>query len=276
MTPQPVTAGNDLSGAVALETGGGRGVGRGITTRLLDAGAEVVICGRNEPDDAPTAGGRTASFVAADVRDEAAVDALVAAVTDRHGRLDIVVYNAGGSPPSDAADVSPRFVRSIIDLNLTAQFLVAQAANRVMQDQPEGGSIVNITSVSGLRPSPGTAAYGAAKAGLSPAEAFARGILCNALVCMAVWLAMGARSVADKVLAIVFPITAFVVAGFEHCIANWFFLPYAMGLGDPSSVPLAGVLANLFWVTLGNVVGGTLLVAGIYAWAYRPRAAERT
>jgi NAD(P)-dependent dehydrogenase (short-subunit alcohol dehydrogenase family) len=78
----------------------------------------------------------------------------------------VVVNNAGGSPRADAATASPRFSTSIVALNLLAPLHVAQAANRVMQEQEEGGAIVNIGSVSGLRPSPGTAAYGAAKAGL--------------------------------------------------------------------------------------------------------------
>ena len=78
----------------------------------------------------------------------------------------MLVNNAGGSPPADAATVSPRFFAAVVDLNLTAAFTCAQAANAVMQEQDTGGTVVNICSVSGLRPSPGTAAYGAAKAGL--------------------------------------------------------------------------------------------------------------
>jgi NAD(P)-dependent dehydrogenase (short-subunit alcohol dehydrogenase family) len=78
----------------------------------------------------------------------------------------VLVNNAGGSPPADSATASPRFSRSIIDLNLTAPLLFAQQANAVMQGQETGGCIVNIASVSGVRPSPGSAAYGAAKAGL--------------------------------------------------------------------------------------------------------------
>ena len=78
----------------------------------------------------------------------------------------MVVNNAGGSPPAPAADASPRFSERIIALNLLGPLYVSQEANRVMQDQDGGGSIVNIGSLSGLRPSPGTAAYGAAKAGL--------------------------------------------------------------------------------------------------------------
>jgi NAD(P)-dependent dehydrogenase (short-subunit alcohol dehydrogenase family) len=106
-----VTIHIDLSEHVALVTGGGRGVGRGIATRLLDAGAEVVICGRSEPASLPTAtdgSGRVASFLAADVRDPDEVDALVAEVVARHGRLDVAVNNAGGSPNTEAATASPR------------------------------------------------------------------------------------------------------------------------------------------------------------------------
>ena len=80
-----------------------------------------------------------------------------------------------------------------------------------------------------------------AKAGLSLPEAFARGILCNALVCMAVWLAMGGRSVTDKILAILFPITAFVAIGFEHSIANWFLLPFGLTLDKQGIVSSGGL-----------------------------------
>lgn len=107
-----------------------------------------------------------------------------------------------------------------------------------------------------------------AKAALSVGEAFARGVLCNALVCLAVWLAMGGRSVTDKILAILFPITAFVTIGLEHSIANWFFLPFGLALAQEGAVSLAGAGRNLVAVTAGNMVGGTLLVAGVYWVAY--------
>ena len=158
--------GLDFTGAVVIVTGGCRGVGRGITERFLAAGADVVICCRHEPDALPTAGGRTAAFVAADVRDPEQIDAVMAFTTERFGRLDVLVNNAGGAPPSDTATVSPKFTSAIVTLNLVAPLVFAQRAYAVMRDQPEGGVIVNISSVSGLRPSPGTAAYGAAKAGL--------------------------------------------------------------------------------------------------------------
>ena len=156
----------DMSGKVVIVTGGGKGVGRGITGRFLAAGADVVICGRTAPDTLPSGGGKDAVFVEADIRDVDQIDRVVTTTTDRFGRLDVLVNNAGGAPAADAATVSPRFTESVIRLNLIAPLNFAQQANAVMQLQPEGGSIVNIASVSALRPSPGTAAYGAAKAGL--------------------------------------------------------------------------------------------------------------
>jgi NAD(P)-dependent dehydrogenase (short-subunit alcohol dehydrogenase family) len=156
----------DMTGRSVLVTGGGRGVGRGIAERFLAAGADVVICGRTTPGSLPEAGGRRAAFVAGDVREPAQVDAIVTAAVERSGRLDVLVNNAGGAPAADAATASPRFSEGIIRLNLIAPLLCAQRANTVMQAQPEGGVIVNVASVSGVRPSPGTAAYGAAKAGL--------------------------------------------------------------------------------------------------------------
>lgn len=106
------------------------------------------------------------------------------------------------------------------------------------------------------------------KADLPLTEAFTRGILCNALVCLAVWLAIGARSVTDKILAIVFPIAAFVTIGFEHSIANWFFLPFGLAVDAGGAVSMVGAYRNIAAVTAGNVIGGTLLVAGVYWVAY--------
>jgi len=156
----------DMADKAVIVTGGCRGVGRGIADRFLDAGADVVVCCRHEPDTPPRGGDREALFVAADVREPEEVDKVLAFTTNRFGRLDVLVNNAGGSPPADSATVSPKFSSAIISLNLIAPLVFAQKANEVMQRQPWGGVIVNIASVSGIRPSPGTAAYGAAKAGL--------------------------------------------------------------------------------------------------------------
>lgn len=156
----------DFSGKTILVTGGGKGVGRGITLRFLAAGAEVIICGRNAPETAIESNGRRAHFIEADVRDVEQSQNLVTAAQKQSGRLDVLVNNAGGAPEAEAATVSPRFSEAILRLNLIAPLNLCQQANAVMQQQPEGGTIINIASVSAIRPSPGTAAYGAAKAGL--------------------------------------------------------------------------------------------------------------
>jgi NAD(P)-dependent dehydrogenase (short-subunit alcohol dehydrogenase family) len=156
----------DFTGRVALVTGGTRGIGFAIARTFLEAGADVLVCGRSEPEELPAAGGRIAEFRAADVRDPGQAAGLVDATVQRFGRLDVLVNNAGGAPSAEAATVSPRFVERVVALNLLAPFYVAQAANRVMQQQDDGGSIVNIGSVSAHDPAPGSAAYSAAKAGL--------------------------------------------------------------------------------------------------------------
>src|SRR5438270_42578 len=159
--------------SVVLVSGGTKGIGRGIAERFMAAGAQVIVCARNPPERPLSVAGAAAGaplreplFLAADLREPAQIDGVVAAVREKFGRLDVLINNAGGSPSAVAATASPRFSTAIITLNLIAPLQLAQRANAVMQDQAEGGVIVNVASVSGLRPSPGTAAYGAAKAGL--------------------------------------------------------------------------------------------------------------
>jgi formate/nitrite transporter len=106
-----------------------------------------------------------------------------------------------------------------------------------------------------------------AKASLPLDQAFVRGILCNALVCLAVWISYAARSVSGKILAIIFPITAFVALGFEHSIANMYFVPLGMIIGD--TITITQFLQNLIAVTAGNIVGGSFLVGLVYWIAYR-------
>lgn len=116
------------------------------------------------------------------------------------------------------------------------------------------------------------------KVALDPVSAVARGILCNVLVCLAVWLCMAARSVADKILAIVFPISAFVACGFEHSVANMFFLPMGIALtaSGADALSWSGALANLGLVTLGNLIGGTGLVALVYWFVYLRHSKQKT
>lgn len=151
----------DLSGKVAIVTGGTRGLGRDIAAALVGAGCTVAICGRSAPESVE----RGVDFHALDVRDPEAARTFVDRVATEHGRLDILINNAGGSPAGKAEAASPRFIDAILKLNLAAPLHLAQAAYPHMRGSG-GGSIVNIASVSGIRPSPGTAVYGAAKAGL--------------------------------------------------------------------------------------------------------------
>lgn len=151
---------------IVLVTGGGKGIGRGISECFLAEGDTVLICGRNAPETLPETHGRRAEFVEANLKDDSAIEALIAEIAQRHGRLDVLINNAGGAPFAMADATSARFNESIIRLNLLSPFHLAQQANRLMQQQDTGGVIVNIASVSGLRASPGTAAYGAAKAGI--------------------------------------------------------------------------------------------------------------
>ncbi|MGW0994372.1 SDR family oxidoreductase [Streptomyces sp. NPDC002523] len=156
----------DLSGSVAVVTGGSRGVGAGITRAFLEAGAQVVTCARRPPDTPVEAGGRTARFLPVDLRDPEAVDGFFTRVHSEYGRLDTLVNNAGGTPFRPLGEGGAQRHARVVELNLLAPLTASLAAYEVMRAQEGGGSIVMIGSVSGTRPSPGTAAYGAAKAGL--------------------------------------------------------------------------------------------------------------
>ena len=149
-----------LSDRVVLVTGGVRGVGAGISSVFAAQGATVVTCARRPVEGSPY------EFHSCDVRDDESVAALIETIATRHGRLDVVVNNAGGSPYVLAAESSAKFNTKIVELNLLGPLSVSIHANAVMQTQSQGGSIINIASVSGRRPTPGTAPYGAAKAGM--------------------------------------------------------------------------------------------------------------
>lgn len=115
-------------------------------------------------------------------------------------------------------------------------------------------------------------AIAAGKVSMGFAEAFFKGILCNVLVCLAMWLAMAGRSVTDKILAVIFPVAAFVAAGFEHCVANMYFVPLGIilaGEAAPDGLTWGAFLVNnLLPVTLGNMVGGAGLVGLVYHVIY--------
>ncbi len=154
----------ELDGRVVVVTGGTRGVGAGIARSFLQAGAEVVVCARRAPDGPVSADGREASFTALDLRDTGAVRDFFDAVGDRYGRLDCLVNNAGGTPYRLLGEGGAERHARVVELNLLAPLTASLAAHPWLRRT--GGSVVMIGSVSGTRPSPGTAAYGAAKAGL--------------------------------------------------------------------------------------------------------------
>ncbi|WP_433854713.1 SDR family oxidoreductase [Streptomyces kronopolitis] len=156
----------DLSGQLAVVTGGTRGVGAGIARAFLRAGSDVVICARRPPEAPVTAAGRSARFHPVDLRDAEAVQTFFGRVAAAHGRLDCLVNNAGGTPYGLLGQADAARHARVVALNLLAPLTASLAAYEVMRQQPAGGAVIMIGSVSGARPSPGTAAYGAAKAGL--------------------------------------------------------------------------------------------------------------
>ncbi|MFC8917357.1 SDR family oxidoreductase [Streptomyces sp. NPDC057116] len=162
--PRGRTGTGSLEGRVVVVTGGTRGVGAGIARAFLTAGAHVVVCARRPPPEPVEAAGRRAGFRPLDVREPAAVQALFTGVTEDHGRLDVLVNNAGGTPYRPLADGTAEHHARVVGLNLLAPLTVSLAAYEHLR--AARGSVLMIGSVSGTRPSPGTAAYGAAKAGL--------------------------------------------------------------------------------------------------------------
>ncbi len=158
----------DMSGKTVLVTGGSRGVGRGIAERFLAAGADVVICGRNAPEKPPEARGRTAHFIAADVREVDQVDALVSGTTDRTGRLDVLVNNAGTTsfiPHPDLDAVKDEDWDRIMAVNVKGTFQCARAVRGPLEEAGEG-EIINITSVAGLAGTGSSIPYCASKAAI--------------------------------------------------------------------------------------------------------------
>lgn len=152
----------DLSDRVVVVTGGTRGVGAGIARAFVQAGARTVICARRPPEEPCD----EAEFIPVDLRDPEATAAFFRQVGEAYGRLDVLVNNAGGTPYRLLAGTDAVRHARVVELNLLAPLHASLAAYELMRHQPDGGCVVMIGSVSGTRPSPGSAAYGAAKAGL--------------------------------------------------------------------------------------------------------------
>lgn len=143
-----------------IVTGGGRGIGRGISKEFATRGANIIICGRRKPETLPN----NTHFISLDIKDSDAAKALVDFALNKTGRIDCLINNAGGGPPVASKDASPNLTQKVVALNLLAPINLSQAAYPALKET--GGSIINISSVSATRSSPGSVAYGAAKAGL--------------------------------------------------------------------------------------------------------------
>ena len=161
-----------MSGKICIVTGANCGIGKETALGLAQMGARVIMVCRNAEKGKAALeeicrefGSSQVDLLIADMSSQASVRALAEQIQREYPRLDVLVNNAGGSPYALAAEATHNFHRKIVELNVLAPLLVSQHANALMQKQPNGGSIVNICSVSGRRPTPGTAAYGVAKAG---------------------------------------------------------------------------------------------------------------
>jgi len=166
-------------------------------------------------------------------------------------------------------------IRRLSESRLLSNWGVVYAANFI-----GAAGVAALVSVSGILDLEGGAVGDTAaeiarsKVELGFSEAFIRGVLCNTLVCLMVWLCYSAHSLAGRFLAVVFPISAFVALGFEHSIANMYFIPVAW-MNGAEGVTVAGFLGNLLPVTLGNIAGGSGFVGLMFAFAYLRDRPER-
>lgn len=147
-------------------TGGSKGIGLEITKTFLKHQANVIILARNKPKQKIQSKGNTGYFIECDIRNAESIDSAIKDIASKYKSIDVLINNAGGAPMADSLTASPKFHEAIIDLNLTAPLNLSQKIAKKMIKQKTVSNIINISSVTATRPTPGSAAYGAAKGAL--------------------------------------------------------------------------------------------------------------
>ena len=147
-------------------TGGSKGIGLEITKTFLKHQANVIILARNKPKQKIQSKGNTGYFIECDIRNAESIDSAIKDIASKYKSIDVLINNAGGAPMADSLTASPKFHEAIIDLNLTAPLNLSQKVAKKMIKQKTVSNIINISSVTATRPTPGSAAYGAAKGAL--------------------------------------------------------------------------------------------------------------
>ena len=149
-----------------LITGGSKGIGLEITKTFLKHQANVIILARNKPKRKIQSKGNAGYFIECDIRNTESIDSAIKDIASKYKSIDVLINNAGGAPMADSLTASPKFHEAIIDLNLTAPLNLSQKIAKKMIKQKTVSNIINISSVTATRPTPGSAAYGAAKGAL--------------------------------------------------------------------------------------------------------------
>ena len=147
-------------------TGGSKGIGLEITKTFLKLQANVIILARNKPKRKIQSKGNAGYFIECDIRNTESIDTAIKDIASKYKSIDVLINNAGGAPMADSLTASPKFHEAIIDLNLTAPLNLSQKIAKKMIKQKTVSNIINISSVTATRPTPGSAAYGAAKGAL--------------------------------------------------------------------------------------------------------------